>query len=368
MVEAVDVHTVGLGGDSQVQSDGQGQFAIGPRRVVPLCLLASEYPQTVGELQRQVTACQRDGWAGQFVMAQRPPSGPLSDSEQTLLRHLAAGPQSLAFLVNAQRYGSLVVRRIEGLESRRLVTRAGFTPTDALHVLGHFRPWDAAASRLGAEIMADQMGLSPEALCELVVAGVSGRVTRELVSKALSDEVVAPDWGREPSAVALLSRALGRVPESDLACQLTLRQPVVAVGAPVEAYLPTAARQLHTELIIPRAAEVASAVGAVAGSVVQQRLVTIRPITAEGGFRLHLPDGVRDFEGLEESVAYAQQTVPGVVEKLARQAGADQVEVRMERVDKMVPVGGGWGQEVFLGTQLTFTAVGRPRTVPRATS
>jgi len=368
MVEAVDVHTVGLGGDSQVQLDGQNQFTIGPRRVVPLCLLASEYPQVVDELRRQVTARQREGLAGQFAMAQRPPSGPLSDSERALLRHLAAGPQSLAFLVNAQRYGSLVVRQIEGLEARRLVTRAGFTPTDALHVLGRFRLWDAAASHLGAEILAAQVGLSPQSFCEQVAGDVSGRVTRELVSKVLSDESGTPDWEREPSAVALLSRALGGAPESDLACQLTLRQPVVAVGAPVEAYLPGAARQLHTELVIPRAAEVASAVGAVAGSVVQQLQVTIRPIEAGQGFRLHLPDGVRDFCSLEESVAYAQEVVPHQLEKLSRQVGADQVEVRVGRVDQTVSVGGGWQQEVYLGTLLTFTAVGRPGTAQGTTN
>ena len=366
MVEAVDVHTVGLGGDSQVQLDGQGRLAIGPRRVVPLCLLASEHPQVVDELRRQMRARQREGLAGQFVMVQRPPSGPLLDSEQTLLQHLATGPQSLACLVNMQRYSSLVVRQIESLEARRLVTRAGFTPTDALHVLGRFRLWDAVASRLGAEMMAAQAGLSPQTFCEQVTSGVSGRVTRELVSKVLSDEATAPDWEREPSAEALLSRALDSVPDSDLACQLTLRQPVVAVGAPVEAYLPGAVRQLHTELVIPCYAEVANAVGAVAGSVVQQLQVTIRPIDTDRSFRLHLPDGVRDFDSVEESVAYAQQVVPDQLERLARQAGADQLEVRMERVDRNVPVGAGWEEEIYLGTRLTFTAVGRPRTAQSA--
>ncbi len=44
MVEAADVHTVGLGGDSHVRLDKGGRLVIGPRRVVPLCLLASEHP------------------------------------------------------------------------------------------------------------------------------------------------------------------------------------------------------------------------------------------------------------------------------------------------------------------------------------
>ena len=73
MVEAVDVHTVGLGGDSQVCLNSKGSslsLVIGPRRVVPLCLLASEHPGVVDELRRQVGTRRRESLAGQFVLAQ----------------------------------------------------------------------------------------------------------------------------------------------------------------------------------------------------------------------------------------------------------------------------------------------------------
>jgi len=335
-------------------------LVIGPRRVVPLCLLASEHPGVVDELQRQVGTRQRESLAGQFVLAQRRTTHALSDRDQDLMRHLAAGPQSVSSLVEKLHYSVLVRRQIESLEARGLILRAGFTPTDALHVLGRFERWDAEASRLGAEFLAVQTDLSPEAFCERVVADMSNRVTKELISKVLSDEANLPDWEREPSAVALLARALGNVPGSDLDCQLRLRQPVVAVGAPVEAYLPRVARQLRTELVIPHHAEVANAVGAVAGGVVQQLRVIIRPLNADQHFRLHLPDGVRDFSTVEEAVAYAQKVIPVQLKALARQAGASQVEVQVIRVDHGAPVAVGWEQQVYLGTELTFTAVGRP--------
>jgi N-methylhydantoinase A/oxoprolinase/acetone carboxylase beta subunit len=360
MVEAVDVRTVGLGGDSQVHLDGGSGLVIGPQRVVPLCLLASEHPEVVDELRRQVATRQRGSLAGQFVLTQRRMAHALSGEDGVLLRHLAAGPQSLISLAERLRYGSLVVRQIEGLEARRLALRGAFTPSDALHVLGRFERWDVEASRLGAELLAAQANLSPTAFCEWVVSDVSNRVTTELVSKVLSDEAATPDWDRNPSAAALLARALGNVPDSDLDCQLALRQPVVAVGAPVASYLPRVARQLRTELIIPRHAEVANAVGAVAGGVVQQLRVLIRPLSANQNFRLHLPDEVRDFSTVEEGVAYAQQVVPVQLKALAWQAGADQVEVQIVRVDRGAPVAAQWGEQLYLGTDLTFTAVGRP--------
>jgi N-methylhydantoinase A/oxoprolinase/acetone carboxylase beta subunit len=360
MVEAVDVHTVGLGGDSQVHLNREGQLVIGPRRVVPLCLLASEHPGVVDELRRQAGTRQRKSLSAQFVLAQRRTTHALLDRDQDLMGHLAAGPQSLSSLAEKLHPGTLVRRQIESLEARGLILRAGFTPTDALHVLGRFERWDVEASRLGAELLAAQTDLSPEAFCQRLVAEVSNQVTTELVSKVLSDEVTLPEWEREPSAAALLARALGSVPGSDLDCQLKLRQPVVAVGAPVEAYLPRVASQLRTELVIPRHTEVANAVGAVAGGVVQQLRVIIRPLNTDQQFRLHLPEGVRDFSALEEGIAYAQKVIPVQLKALARQAGAEQIEVQTTRVDRGVPVAAGGEQEVYLGTELTFTAVGRP--------
>ncbi len=379
MVEAVDVHTTGLGGDSHVRFDPStspsagsgrrsghrrdGRLLIGPKRVIPLCLLASERPEVVSELRRQVTAAlsqKRGDELAQFVISWRRPVNWISDEDAALLRRLEAGPQSLASLIGEARYGWLLRRRIEALESQRVVQRAGFTPTDALHVLGRFQPWDVEASRLGAEMLAAQAGLPVEDFCQRVVRGVSDRVATELVSKVLEDEVGAPDWEGEPTAAALLRRALDGPQAGDLNCELTLRRPLVAIGAPVEAYVPRAAERLHTELIIPPHAEVANAVGAVAGGVVQRLRVLISSLDGGEAFRLHLPDGVHDFDDLERAVDHAHKVMFARAEAQARQAGADQVEVQMARTDRQASLAAGWGQEVYLGTELIFTAVGRP--------
>jgi N-methylhydantoinase A/oxoprolinase/acetone carboxylase beta subunit len=264
-------------------------------------------------------------------------------------------------MASTVRYSFLLSRQIEDLTARRLVLQAGFTPTDALHVLGRFQLWDVEASRMGAELLAAKAGLALDEFCRRVVSGVSDRVATELVAKVLSDEGTPPDWKREPAATALLSRALNGSNSGKLDCQLTLTQPVIAIGAPVKAYLPRASQQLHTELVIPNHAGVANALGAVVGGVMQQMRVLIHPLDEdESGFRVHLPDGVRDFIDLEQSVAYAQKVVPSRLEALAVQAGADQVEIKLAREDRVAPVKGGWGNEVFLSTELTFTAVGRP--------
>jgi N-methylhydantoinase A/oxoprolinase/acetone carboxylase beta subunit len=368
MVEAADVHTVGLGGDSHVRLDGNRMpgsegLTVGPQRVVPLSLLAVQYPQVVDELRRQVEARERMRISGQFALVHRPPDTDLSQSDRGLLDILESEPRSLIWMADSLLHGPLVVRQLDDLITRQLVRRSAFTPTDALHVLGLYKEWDVDAARLGAELLAEQMGLTPEEVCQRVVAEMSNRVTTELVTKALIDESVCPDWQREPAAAALLARAIGSMSAPDLDCQISLRRSVIAVGAPVAAYLPRTAEQLRTELIIPTHADVANAVGAVAGSVVQRIRALIRPIEAESFFRLYLPDGVHDFAHLEQAVAHAEQMAPDQVESMARSAGAEQVEVKHVRVDRTSPVQVEWGQDIYLETELTFTAVGRPSLV-----
>ncbi len=360
MVEAVDVHTVGLGGDSHVRIDGNRRLLIGPRRVAPLSLLAHQYPAVLEELAIQAKIPPRHDVAAQFLLPRRQPTRQLREEEQAILERLARGPVSMSFLVQESRYGTFVLRRIEEMIAEHLVLLAGFTPTDALHALDHLDLWDAEAAQLGAQILAAQVRRPADALCTDVVDGVSKKAATALVSKVLGDEAHQPQWEQEPTAALLLKRALDDGHGGDLDYRLTLRRPIVAIGAPVEAYMPSVAERLHTQLIIPPYAEVANAVGAVAGGVIQRQQVLITPLEDGGSLRLHLPHQVVDFHDLEEAVAYAREEMIPRMRALAHQAGADQIEVQMTRFDRDVKVKLGWGDQIYLGTDLTFTAAGRP--------
>ncbi len=360
MVEAVDIYTVGLGGDSHVQLDGYRRLVIGPRRVVPLSLLASQYPQVLPELRNQVSVPPRDETAVQFLLPRRHPTRQLHDEEKAILERLDGGPVPMSSLVREFRFGTFVLRRIENLIRERLVLRAGFTPTDALHALKRLDLWNAEAAQLGARILAAQGRRAVQDLCHEVVTEVSNRAATALVTKVLSDEAQMPDWQRESTAALLLERALNDGRDDHLACDLTLRQPIVAIGAPVEAYVPRMAERLHTRLIIPPRAEVANAVGAVVGGVMLRQRVLILPQEDGEGLRVHLPEGIRDFHDLEEAVRYTEAQMKPRMKNLARQAGATQVEVQMARQDRDVLVSAGWADQIYLGTELVFTAVGRP--------
>ncbi len=362
MIEAVDVRTTGLGGDSRVRYDASGTLHIGPRRVIPLSLLASDHPSVTEHLQRMVALPpgRRPDDAGDFLVAGRQADMILDSDDREVLNRLRSGPLAVSYLTGEMTRGWLLSRRIKDLEARGLARRAGFTPTDALHVLGQFTRWNAAAARLGATLMATESGLAIDDMCQDVVRAFSRRVSTELVTKILEDEATKSGHNGDMAANVLLVKALASVTDDNLSCALTLHRPLVAIGAPVSAYMPDVAAHLHTELVIPPFADVANAVGAVAGGVVQRLRVLINPIDEGAVLRAHMPDGVHDFESLDAAVAYAGEIAFPQVEEMARQAGAEQIEVRMERTDQRAPTARGGGEDIYLGTELTFTAVGRP--------
>ena len=360
MVEAVDVNTSGLGGDSHIHRGPENDVLIGPKRVVPLCKLASEHPEVMPAIARHAKTHYYKDNADLFVLSGRKPKHQqFNPKDEALLTLLQDGPRSWIMLVERNfRSDPWLSKRIENLQETGLVQLAGFTPTDALHVLQRFEQWNSDASRRGAEILASRSDGSIEEFCKTVILSVSKQLAAAVITRAIQDEGASAQWEKEPTARIFLDRALEDVRENQIDCKITLQRPIVALGAPVNSYMPAAAEKLNTRLIIPDHAEVANAIGAVSGGVIQRHKLLIRPRKAGLKFRLHLTEGSKDFSDLESAVQYAREFMLPHAEALAQQAGADQVEIKMDRKDNTAKVKG--QQVVYLGTELIFTAVGRP--------
>jgi hypothetical protein len=146
--------------------------------------------------------------------------------------------------------------------------------------------------------------------------------------------------------------------EGPLGVRLTLRRPLVAIGAPVGTYYPEVAAGLHTRLCIPPHAEVANAVGAVAGSVTQSAQALITPRAGGRRLRVHWEDGIRDFEDLEAAAAFAAGKARERAQRLAEWAGVSSAQVQVSRRDRTIRAG---GQEILLESRIVATAAGRPR-------
>lgn len=368
MVEAVDVRTTGLGGDSEVRLDEAGNLCVGSRRVVPLSLLANQCSAVLDVLRSQLGHGKNEAVAdmglGRFVLREQPLSieqSSLTSTQQEIWSLLSDGPVSVSQLLGGVKYSSVYRRCLDELMEHGLVVASAFTPTDALHVLGQYRCGSVEAAELGAALWARRLGVGRRGFCERVVRQVIVQAGRAVVASALAEEGGLTLGSRDSVGRLFIERAVGVDDEGVFSVAFSMRRSLVGIGAPVAAYLPPVAAQLHTNLCIPEHAEVANAIGAVAGGVVQTVRLLIRPRDGGNAYRVHLPFGVRDFQQLADAVAYAKDTAHRLAWEHAHRAGASAVQVYTEQHDRTALIGSEYADELYIETEVTATAVGRPQ-------
>jgi N-methylhydantoinase A/oxoprolinase/acetone carboxylase beta subunit len=136
MVRAIDVRTVGLGGDSAVEAGIDATLKVGPERVLPVALLAHRFPEVLDQLDAELAEARGGSLAGRFVLrplgGKSAPASGLSPREAEMLGRIGEAPAPLRRI--AVTSGGL--RTLTALARRNLVQVSGFTPSDAAHVLG----------------------------------------------------------------------------------------------------------------------------------------------------------------------------------------------------------------------------------------
>jgi len=369
MVEAVRVNSIGLGGDSELRFGGHVGLTIGPRRVVPTSLLAQLYPQVVPRLEAQL-AGMVNARSNRFVMR--------LENNQALLNQLGPveleawellsdTPIELEAIVQEDRHFARALARLKRLG---LAIYSGFTPSDAVHVLGINSHWDAHAAELSARIWMRQMrflygygkwdGDDVEAACTQVYDLVTSTIRRLLIEVGLNEFDLSGKSARATGIVDTITRMVigthenkGRKPLFKL--DFAGDYPIVAVGAPAASYYQSVADSMHIGLHLPEHADVANAFGAVMGSVIQRAQITVTQ-PQHGIFCLFHGDHPKTFENLAEARAAAEQLVSEIAREKAIEAGAidPSVTLKFDDIHVQDEVDG----ELFLESTVIATAIG----------
>ena len=364
MVEAADIRTCGLGGDSEVTPVGRGTtggLTLGPRRAVPLSLLATQWPEVKDKLAEQLAVAVPMSTDARFVMPLMPNGVPawLTRSEARLAaKAIEMGPSSVAEIAGTQ----LALGAVDRLIGRGLLTLATFTPTDALHVTGDFTSFDAEAAMLGAKLIARQktgigqpIAETPEELARRTLSELHRRTGLALMDAALAHDGAGEMQATNNPLLANLYRDGTTGKDSLVKLSLELGTDLVALGASAATHYPHVARRMGVELTVPDHAEVAGAVGAAAGSVRQRVMISVTQ-PSEGRYRVHLPGGPRDLGVMDEALASAREVAGQLAEERARKAGATSVSIEISEDIKLVPLGG--GKELFIEALVQATADG----------
>ncbi|MBB5517149.1 N-methylhydantoinase A/oxoprolinase/acetone carboxylase beta subunit [Rubricella aquisinus] len=340
MVEAVAVRTHGLGGDSQVRF-GEGlrpEITLGPSRVVPVSLLARQHGAAVDRhLRAQEAAARVTEGAARFVVD-------------------ADGVHPV----------DAISRRGEAQRALRAALRsgaareAGFTPSDAAHVLGLHDAWDGAAARRAAALVAARKGgdgrplaTDAVALSEAVIERLVRLSAEAILEAAFAAEGSAPEMARS----ALSAHALdgqGRLVRTTLA----LHVPLIGLGASAPIYYPRIAALLGTTDATPPHADVANAVGAVTGLVRIRREVVIT-VPTEGLFIVQAPSGPERFTDEARAIACAQDHATTACMTAAQEAGARDAapQITLTRSEADIE-----GRPALIEARVTATIAARPRT------
>ena len=361
MVKAIDVKTVGLGGDSEVTIAIDGSLSIGPQRVVPVALLATRFPAIEGILDSQLADPEISSLAGRFIMlplgAGPGPSSEmeLSQREIQVMSRIAVTPRALskvAVSAGAQRAAA-------ALRRKGLVQISGFTPSDAAHVLGLQANWSRPAAEKAASLavrFADMRMPTPERTRDFAArvwsetVRLSGRVLLEAAFSSAAHAAVAS--AEIVNAVCRGDQGLGLT-----RIAISPSVPIVAVGAPVRIYYPEVGRRLKGEVVFPEHCEVANAVGAATGIVA--RSVSVQ-VAGDGGgaFRVYAPEGTLVFDAPQPALETAQAVATAAARVAAIAMGAGEPEIVVSIEKHLLP--DAVDESGLFAATVTAEAIGRP--------
>lgn len=361
-VEAAEINTYGLGGDSYVQKDCHGDFRLGPRRVWPICVMAAKYPNLEEELSHiylprmnplviaQITDC--------YVLLGEHHTVTLSDRERQIVEIVRDKPHSIFYIANVLGL-DVNLLDFERLVATGVLGQISVTPTDILHARGVYTQWSTSAAKLAVSLLAGRFDMGLEDFCCFVTDKVTERLAYTCWQSLLNHEGCSFDLDSEPLFEYLSRKQLAPAGDSLLSCRISPTMPVIGIGAPVRVWLPLMADKLGARLVIPEHTEVANAVGAAVGRIMEVVRILITPGNKGLGYVIYSTWERKAFEHFEDAVAYARSFAEAKAQELAsanaKEGGGTEIEVSLEQKDVYAD-SNGLSNDIYIETRIEAVA------------
>jgi N-methylhydantoinase A/oxoprolinase/acetone carboxylase beta subunit len=349
-VNALRMETSAVGGDSHVWILNH-DIHVGPRRVIPLCLAALKYPEIKEKLKMQQNILRNQIGENiqptKFFMRSGKIPDELSPEEKDLFNRLSDVPYTASDIYwNENRMPSPMT--MDMLIQKRLVRTIGFTPTDALHVMGEYQKWDVEAAHIGSEVLSRFAGMEKMELCSRVKEQVTSNIALNLAAFLLEDV------DREE---------IRKIISGKFFAGIKVKMPVVLLGGPVTAYKDGLARYFDSLIVVPQHADVGNAVGALAAKGIKRLEVLIKASLSESKYNIKpnsyivfYPGGRKEFSSYAEALHHAERIGSELVMDYMSSSYLDltEVKINMSRNDISVEEG-----TTPLETRLGFLGIGQ---------
>ncbi len=355
-VDAVEICTVGLGGDSRIGFTLDRKITIGPTRNIPIAYLASQYPAVrafLDSIDPRRCAGAPDASALDILVFGAEAGIELTGREKALVELVKEGP--IPAVQAAAKLGahSHTLLPLANLEACGMIKRSALTPTDLLHADGRFERWDAESAKKALEIFAAMFGKPPKETMELALKAITKRLFEEIIRREVS-------WENHKlrDLPANWDFILGKAFEDSgkgLGVSFELRKPVIAIGAPAQALVPEVSKHLRAEIMVPENADVANAVGAIASEIVVREEILIVP-GQTSNYVLHGSGERLEFSELRKATERAVEISKARARSKAIAAGAVAPEITVSKSDKLGTLAD--GGSIFLERKVVAVASG----------
>lgn len=319
-VRALRMETSAMGGDSHVWVKYQ-TVHIGPRRVIPLCVAAETYPGLVDKLKKEKISSSKQLTENiqptKFYFKTREKPDNLTENESRILDLIENNEPASINDIFRETFTPDVY--LNSLIQKRLIQPIGFTPTDALHILGDYEYWNINASHIGATLLSRLVNTLNYKFCGQVKDKVTHNLALNLTFFVLKN----------------VDRSeIDKILHDSHLSKIKILIPLILIGASARVYQNNLKKLIDADIRVPEFAEVGNAVGAIAGKGVKRVYILIKSVYDYENNMMKVvvfSPGRRDeFYDYDEALEFARKIGHELIFNYMDDAGLDKNSVKIE--------------------------------------
>ncbi len=336
-VKAIDITTIGLGGDSRLDFTQEHNITVGPERSIPIAYLAHKYPSAkrkLYDLDEASISYSKDASSLDFWMLSNPDLPVMNAREQEIIHLLSDEPMRTEEILKKLKVVAKCFLPLEDMRIRGIIKRASLTPTDLFHIEGSFSRWDNKAAERALEIFARMLGKTTEETFAEIFKTITHKLFCLITSHTIAETSESRNDFLKNNANLITEEAFYNK-NKVLKITFNLRHPIIAIGAPAELFIRPIKKHLKAKLIVPENADVANAIGAITSEIIIKEKISLVPISDGNKINyISAPYTIHSSDDINKMSKQAATFLKKLLAQKARKAGIHPSKIKLSVTEK----------------------------------